>query len=132
MQTKQNLLTRSIPNIDKTFGKLDIFIDNAGICTEQIFGKENSSSVTLKDLQQTFQTNLFSVVKLTQKMLPLIKKSPAGQVVNLSSILASLTLHSMRNSPIDPAKAFAYNASKTVVNEYTIHLRMNSVTPISK
>ena len=78
MQTKQNLLTRSIPNIDKTFGKLDIFIDNAGICTEQIFGKENSSSVTLKDLQQTFQTNLFSVVKLTQKMLPLIKKSPAG------------------------------------------------------
>jgi NAD(P)-dependent dehydrogenase (short-subunit alcohol dehydrogenase family) len=28
----------------------------------------------------------------------------------------------MPNSPIDPAKAFAYNASKTALNAYTVHL----------
>lgn len=108
--------------IDKNFGKLDILVNNAGINQEQLIGSNSSSSVSEDVLQQTFQTNLFAVVALTQKLLPLIKKAPAGRIVNLSSILASLTLHSMPNSPIDPAKAFAYNASKTALNAYTIHL----------
>jgi NAD(P)-dependent dehydrogenase (short-subunit alcohol dehydrogenase family) len=107
---------------DKNFGKLDILVNNAGMLIEQIMGKNNSSTVSTDVLQQTFQTNLFAVVSLTQKLLPLIKKAPAGRIVNLSSILASLTLHSMPNSPIDPLKSFAYNASKTALNAYTIHL----------
>lgn len=107
---------------DQHFGKLDILVNNAGMLIEQIMGKNNSSSVSADVLQQTFRTNLFAVVALTQKLLPLIKKAPAGRIVNLSSILASLTLHSMPNSPIDPAKSFAYNASKAALNVYTIHL----------
>lgn len=108
--------------LDRKFGKLDILVNNAGICIEPIFGNNNSSSVSTQVLHETFQINLFSVVALTQTLLPLIKKSPAGRIVNLSSILASQTLHSMPNSPIDPAKAFAYNASKSALNAYTIHL----------
>lgn len=108
--------------IDEHYGKLDILVNNAGILQEQLMGKNNSTSVSTDVLQQTFQTNLFAVIALTQKLLPLIKKAPAGRIVNLSSILASLTLHSMPKSPIDPAKAFAYNASKTALNAYTIHL----------
>jgi NAD(P)-dependent dehydrogenase (short-subunit alcohol dehydrogenase family) len=107
---------------DQHFGKLDILVNNAGVLKEQILGTNNSSSVNAEVLQQTFQTNLFAVVALTQKLLPLIKKAPDGRIVNLSSILASLTLHSMPNSPIDPLKSFAYNASKTALNAYTIHL----------
>ncbi len=42
--------------------------------------------------------------------------------MNLSSVLASLNLHTMEQSPISPAKAFAYNASKTALNAYTVHL----------
>jgi NAD(P)-dependent dehydrogenase (short-subunit alcohol dehydrogenase family) len=106
----------------KNFGKLDILVNNAGINKEQLMGNNNSSSVSQEVLQETFQTNLFAVIELTQKLLPLIKKATAGRIVNLSSILASLNLHSMPNSPIDPAKAFAYNASKTALNAYTIHL----------
>jgi NAD(P)-dependent dehydrogenase (short-subunit alcohol dehydrogenase family) len=108
--------------LDKHFGKLDILVNNAGMINEQIVGANNSSSVGDDVLQQTFLTNFFAVVALTQKLLPLVKKAPAGRIVNLSSILASLTLHSMPNSPIDPAKAFAYNASKTALNAYTVHL----------
>lgn len=85
-------------------------------------GANNSSSVSKDVLQKTFNTNVFAVVELTQTLLPLIKKSTGGRIVNLSSILASLTLHSMENSPIAPAKAFAYNASKTALNAYTVHL----------
>lgn len=108
--------------LNKTFGKLDILVNNAGINQEQLMGTNNSGSVSQEVLHTTFQTNLFAVIELTQKLLPLIHNSPAGRIVNLSSILASLTLHSMPNSPIDPAKAFAYNASKTALNAYTIHL----------
>jgi NAD(P)-dependent dehydrogenase (short-subunit alcohol dehydrogenase family) len=108
--------------IDQKFGKLDILVNNAGICIEPLFGSNNSSSVSPQVLHETFQTNLFSVIALTQALLPLLKKSPAGRIVNLSSILASQTLHSMPDSPIDPAKAFAYNASKSALNVYTIHL----------
>lgn len=108
--------------LDKHYGKLDILVNNAGVNHEQLMGKNNSSSVSKDALQNTFQTNLFAVIELTQQLLPLIKKAPEGRIVNLSSILASLTLHSMPNSPIDPAKAFAYNASKTALNVYTVHL----------
>jgi len=108
-------------HLNKHYGKLDILVNNAGILQEPLMGS-NSSTVSIKVLQETFQTNLFAVIDLTQKLLPLIKKAPAGRIVNLSSILASLTLHSMPNSPIDPAKAFAYNASKTALNAYTVHL----------
>jgi NAD(P)-dependent dehydrogenase (short-subunit alcohol dehydrogenase family) len=107
--------------LQNQFGKLDILVNNAGISNEELISN-NSSTVTQDVLKQTFQTNLFAVIDLTQKLLPLIKKSPEGRIVNLSSILGSLTLHSMADSPIAPAKAFAYNASKTALNAYTVHL----------
>ena len=106
---------------DQHYGKLDILVNNAGILREPLL-TSNSSTVDIDTLQATFHTNLFAVIALTQKLLPLIKKSEAGRIVNLSSILASLTIHSLANSPIDPAKAFAYNASKTALNAYTVHL----------
>jgi NAD(P)-dependent dehydrogenase (short-subunit alcohol dehydrogenase family) len=108
--------------LDKKFGKLDILVNNAGMTAEQLVGQENASSVSTDVLKQTFETNFFEVINLTQTLLPLIKRSPAGRIVNLSSILGSLTLHSLANSPIDPAKALAYNASKTALNAFTVHL----------
>tara|TARA_A100000164_G_C21694751_1_gene670668 strand:- start:109 stop:840 length:732 start_codon:yes stop_codon:yes gene_type:complete len=108
--------------ISDKYGKLDILVNNAGVLLTGNLFVTNSSTVNDKDIKDTFQTNLFSVISLTQKLLPLIKKSDAGRIVNVSTILSSLTLHSAENSPIAPAKEFAYNASKTALNAYTIHL----------
>ncbi len=120
--TDAKTLDTTYDYIASHYGKLDILVNNAGILRETLVGGNDSSTVSQEVLQETFQTNLFAVVALTQKLLPLIKKSVAGRIVNLSSILASQTLHSMPNSPIDFAKGFAYNASKTALNVYTIHL----------
>jgi NAD(P)-dependent dehydrogenase (short-subunit alcohol dehydrogenase family) len=73
-------------------------------------------------LHKVFETNFFSQVALTNVLLPLLKKSSAGRIVNLSSILGSLTLHADPKSPIYDAKSFAYDASKTALNAYTVHL----------
>jgi NAD(P)-dependent dehydrogenase (short-subunit alcohol dehydrogenase family) len=73
-------------------------------------------------LHETFDTNFFAVVALTQALLPLLRKSAAGRIVNLSSVLASLTLHATKGSPVWNSKTFAYDASKAALNSFTIHL----------
>jgi NAD(P)-dependent dehydrogenase (short-subunit alcohol dehydrogenase family) len=110
--------------IEKNFGKLDILINNAGVWLDSSPGDgTNRTSTTSQDiLRKTFDANFFSLVALTQTLLPLIKKSPEGRIVNLSSILGSLTLQADEKSPSYGFKAFAYDASKAAVNAFTIHL----------
>jgi len=107
--------------IEKEFGRLDILINNAGVMLDGRKGNETSTT-SQSLLRETFETNFFAVVALTQELLPLLRKSEAGRIVNLSSILASLTLHATEGSPIYDAKTFAYDASKSALNAFTIHL----------
>jgi NAD(P)-dependent dehydrogenase (short-subunit alcohol dehydrogenase family) len=107
--------------IEKEFGRLDILINNAGVMYEPI-GGNNTSTVSEETLRKTFDTNFFSVIAVTKALLPLLKKSDAGRIVNVSSILGSLTLHATEGSPIYEAKALAYDASKAAQNVFTIHL----------
>lgn len=107
---------------DKKYGRLDILINNAGVSKENFLGGNQTSTTSAEVLHETFDTNFFGVIQLTQKLLPLIRKSLAGRIVNLSSILGSQTLHADPSSPIYNAKAFAYDASKAALNSFTIHL----------
>lgn len=107
------------------YGRLDILVNNAGVAAGKFPGtgpEHSASAVPVDLLRNVFETNFFSQVALTETLLPLIKKSPAGRIVNLSSILGSLTLHADPKSPIYNAKSFAYDASKTALNAFTIHL----------
>jgi NAD(P)-dependent dehydrogenase (short-subunit alcohol dehydrogenase family) len=108
-------------SIEKEFGRLDILINNAGVMLDSRTANETSTT-SQAVLQKTFDTNFFAVIALTQTLLPLLKKSAAGRVVNLSSILGSNTLHATPGSPIYDAKTFAYDASKAALNSFTIHL----------
>nr|MBA3774253.1 SDR family NAD(P)-dependent oxidoreductase [Ramlibacter sp.] len=75
--------------------------------------------------RETFDTNLFGVVEVTQAFLPLIRKSAAGRIVNVSSLLASLGTHSDQSSyaysPMFKSLP-AYSASKSAINSWTVHL----------
>jgi NAD(P)-dependent dehydrogenase (short-subunit alcohol dehydrogenase family) len=111
---------------EEKFGRLDILINNAGVMkdAQDASGSRaaNASTVSIDIVKNTFETNFFAPVALTQTLLPLIRKSEAGRIVNLSSILASLELHSNPKSPIYDSKLFAYNSSKTALNAFTVHL----------
>lgn len=107
--------------LEQNFGRLDILINNAGISAEGL-GDVKTSVGTDEALRQTFETNFFAPVSLTRILLPLLRKSEAGRIVNMSSILGSQTLHAKPDSPIYDFKSFAYDASKAALNSFTIHL----------
>ena len=113
--------------IKKSFGRLDILVNNAGVWKESptsssFNGQTQTSTLPMELLRETFETNFFGTVALTQTLLPLIRQSSAGRIVNVSSIMGSLTLHSDPASTIFPHKVFAYDASKTALNAFTVHL----------
>lgn len=120
--TSENDIKAAANFINTTYGKLDVLVNNAGIIQGETFAGNSTETVGLQDMKDTFDVNLFGVVNLTQQLLPLLKKSDAGRIVNLSSILASLSLHGGDDSPIYNSKSFAYNASKTALNQFTVHL----------
>jgi NAD(P)-dependent dehydrogenase (short-subunit alcohol dehydrogenase family) len=114
-------LAAAVQHIEKTFGKLDILINNAGVASSSGFTPVVIET-SAEELQTIFNTNLFAVLATTKAFLPLLKKSPAGRIVNLSSILGSNALHADPNSPIYGFKSFAYDASKSALNAFTTHL----------
>jgi NAD(P)-dependent dehydrogenase (short-subunit alcohol dehydrogenase family) len=106
--------------VTKKFGRLDILVNNAGILLDAP-GKKISEQ-TLQAWRDTFNTNVFGLIAVTQAFLPLLHKSNAGRIVNVSSLLGSLTLHSDPTSPIYDFKVPAYNVSKSAVNAWTVQL----------
>lgn len=119
--TKPEQIREAAGVIAKRFGRLDILVNNAGISDREASQSSNSTAtISPKALRAIFDTNFFGLVELTQRLLPLIKKSDAGRIVNVSSIMGSLTIHSSKDGM--SYKPFAYDASKTAVNAFTIHL----------
>ncbi len=107
------------------YGHLDILVNNAGVAGGSFPGtgpEHSAADVPMALLRKVFDTNFFSQIAVTKALLPLLRKSAAGRIVNLSSILGSLTLQATPGSPIYDAKSFAYDASKTALNAFTIHL----------
>lgn len=97
-----------------------------------------SSTVSMDNMRQVFETNFFGVVQTTQYFLPLLHKSAQPRIVNVSSDLGSLTLNHDPSWPFYDLKLAAYNASKTALNAYTVTLahelkqtafKVNAVNP---
>jgi NAD(P)-dependent dehydrogenase (short-subunit alcohol dehydrogenase family) len=121
--TKESTIATAAGHVAARYGRLDILVNNAGIRIEQ-YGKQPSEQ-PLPQWRETFETNLFGVVAVTQRFLPLIRKSTAGRIVNVSSLLASLGTHSDASSYAYSAmfKSLpAYSASKSAINSWTVHL----------
>jgi NAD(P)-dependent dehydrogenase (short-subunit alcohol dehydrogenase family) len=110
--------------IKEKFGKLDILVNNAGSAMEGSAGLEiqAASQTPMEIYRKTFEANFFALLTLTQKLLPLVKKSEEGRVVNLSGALDSSTTNADPASFLYDFKAPAYDASRAAVNSFTAHL----------
>ena len=108
--------------VESEFGRLDVLVNNAGVMIEKGWTKNTTSETTLENLRATFEANLFAVHAVTKALLPALKKADAARIVNVSSILGSVSLQATKGSPTYSTKLFAYNASKAALNVYTISL----------
>jgi NAD(P)-dependent dehydrogenase (short-subunit alcohol dehydrogenase family) len=100
-------------------GSLDILVNNAGIMRTED-GSPATTDISI--VRETFDTNFFGALYVTQKMLPLVKKAVSGRIVNISSGLGSLTLNQDPAWEYADAKLIGYNASKAALNMLTIQL----------
>lgn len=135
--TNQATIDAAAAFVDQAYGKLDILVNNAGISANE--GGTPPSELALEDLLKTFATNVFGAFAVTKAMLPLLRRSAAGRIVNLSSEMGSLSINSDPTSfAAHLPPTLAYNASKTALNALTVffarelrttHIKINSVSP---
>jgi len=114
-------------SLEQSEGRLDILVNNAGIAIDD----GPPSRVSLDAVRRTYETNVFGVIRTTQALLPLLRRSDAGRIVNLSSGLGSLTRNSDPTWDYASVKFLAYNSSKTAVNAITVQFAYElRTTPI--
>ncbi|GAA3091909.1 SDR family NAD(P)-dependent oxidoreductase [Streptomyces rectiviolaceus] len=118
-------------------GGLDVLINNAGIESRTPDNTvPGAADVTADQMREVFETNVFGLVRVTQAFLPLLRRSSAPVIVNLSSGLASLHRVADAGTPAFAYPGVAYPASKTAVNMITVQyakafpaMRINAVEP---
>ncbi|SDD96810.1 NADP-dependent 3-hydroxy acid dehydrogenase YdfG [Mucilaginibacter pineti] len=144
--TKQGTIDAAIKRIGAESGRLDLLVNNAGIAhagkpgrtVEEVMASGRAVSVSLDEVRTVWETNVFGVIAVTQAALPLLRKSAAARIVNVSSGLGSLTWIS------DPACwarenfGIVYAASKTALNAVTLafalelekeNIKVNATSP---
>jgi NAD(P)-dependent dehydrogenase (short-subunit alcohol dehydrogenase family) len=128
-------LKAAASDIEANEGHIDVLVNNAGVAIQ---GDGLPGSVDLDAVRRTFETNYFGTVAVTQALLPLVKKSSSGRIVNVSSGLGSITHNADPDWPYAAVKLTGYNASKAALNMFTVLLaaelkdagiRVNAVDP---
>lgn len=104
---------------ESSFSVLDVLVNNAGIMIEH---DARVGGVGLEVWRQTFDVNLFGAVAVTNAFLPLLEKSEAARVVNLSAILGSLT--EISKPQMKTWIRASYSASKAGLNAFTVALAL--------
>ncbi len=134
--TRRETIETARAGIEKEFGRLDILVNNAGIADRG--GDGPPSAANIDAVSRTLQTNFVGALAVAQAMLPLLRKSVAGRIVNVSSELGSITGFGDPNWKFGHAKFIGYCASKAAMNMMTAQLaaelrdtkiKVNSVNP---
>lgn len=128
-------ISAAAERIGSTHGRLDILVNNAGIAQESD-GPPSSASIAV--VRQIVETNFIGTLAVTQAMVPLLRRSKSGTIVNLSTPLGSLTINGDPTSPFYNYRLIGYGASKAALNLLTLQLSaelresgisVNSVVP---
>jgi NAD(P)-dependent dehydrogenase (short-subunit alcohol dehydrogenase family) len=123
--------------VEREHGRIDILINNAGILPEAT-ATDVDRPLDLGMVRETFETNVFGTISVTNEFLPLLRRSASGRIVNVSSTMGSLTDQTDPSSPYYGLLVPAYQMSKAALNGFTIALskaltdtsiKVNSVCP---
>ncbi|ASZ11707.1 SDR family NAD(P)-dependent oxidoreductase [Chitinophaga pendula] len=144
--TQQSTINAAVDRIEKEQGRLDLLVNNAAIShagkpgrsLEEIIESSRASTAAVDEVRAVWETNVFSVIAVTQAMLPLLRKSSAARIVNISSGLGSLSWIADPSCWAREHFGIVYPASKTALNAITLafalelekeNIKVNAVSP---
>lgn len=116
-------LNNSLSTIKNLEQNIDILVNNAGINQISLF-----QMTTIKSFRKVFETNFFSIVNFTQKMLKIIKKNNFSKIINIASNAADLS--DAGRSAYAPSKAALISLTKVLSKELGVNkINVNAVSP---
>lgn len=133
--TNESSIATAAADIEASEGRLDVLVNNAGISAEE---GARPSQAPLAAIRAIYNTNVFGPIAVTQAMLPLLRRSEGGRIVNVSTSLGSLTRASDRSRPSSNFVLLGYASSKSALNSVTVQfarelretdIKVNAVCP---
>ncbi len=126
--TQLSTIHAAVEKIGNEYGRLDLLVNNAGIShggtapksPEELMSTGRAVNVSPDEVRTVWETNVFGVISMTQAALPLLRKSSAARIVNVSSGLGSLTWISDPECWAREHFGIVYAASKTALNAVTL------------
>jgi NAD(P)-dependent dehydrogenase (short-subunit alcohol dehydrogenase family) len=142
--TDPSSVAAAAKHIEQEYARLDVLVNNAGIARAD--GDEVAmnpavwvpSGQSVDSIRAVFEVNVFGLVAVTNAMLPLLRRSAAGRIVNVASEVGSFGLTLDQSSPYWSLISIGYPVSKTAVNMITVQyakelwdtpIKVNSVCP---
>jgi NAD(P)-dependent dehydrogenase (short-subunit alcohol dehydrogenase family) len=102
--------------VEEQAGRLDVLVNNAAITGGM---PQHPTAADPKMVQDVVDTNVIGVLRVTNAMLPLLRRSPSPRIVNMSSSVGSLTLQTAPGAETGPISA-AYSPSKSFLTALTV------------
>ncbi|MCK1992345.1 SDR family NAD(P)-dependent oxidoreductase [Peribacillus muralis] len=130
--TEDASVSDAVAQIVKSEGRLDVLINNAGISGPYT----KPEDVTADEIRQVYETNVFGIVRVTNAFLPLLRKSDAPVIVNVTSGLGSFGMVTNPETMESKVNSLTYTSSKSAVTMLTVQyakglpdIRINAADP---
>ncbi|MEE4541323.1 SDR family oxidoreductase [Streptomyces sp. V4-01] len=102
--------------LEERAGRLDVLVNNAGVTGGM---PQTPTTVDLSAVRTALETNVVGVIRVTNALLPLLRRSASPRIVNMSSSVGSLTRQTSSDGETGPISA-AYAPSKSFLNALTV------------
>ncbi|MGN9780279.1 SDR family oxidoreductase [Nonomuraea sp. ZG12] len=119
--TGDRSVTDAADLVERQAGRLDVLVNNAGISGETGPGwVQDPTTLDLDVVREVVETNVIGVIRVTNAMLPLLRRSASPRIVNASSSVGSVTWQADPDIDVGPIMA-AYSPTKSFLNAVTVH-----------